>query len=51
VEQEEFAVKRFWIWLKYSDFDVIAIGDFKEELGLESVKELDDRRVNFVKVL
>jgi hypothetical protein len=23
---------------------------FFEELGLESVKELDDRRVNFVKV-
>ncbi|MED3561922.1 hypothetical protein [Bacillus xiapuensis] len=37
----------FWIWLKNSDFDVITIGDFNEELGLESVQELDDRRANF----
>ncbi|MED1472302.1 saccharopine dehydrogenase family protein [Bacillus salipaludis] len=36
--------------VEHSDFDVITIGDFNEELGLELVKELNDPRVNFVKV-
>jgi lysine 6-dehydrogenase len=36
--------------VEYSDFVVITIGDFNEEIGLELVKELDDPRVNFVKV-
>ncbi|MDN3016929.1 saccharopine dehydrogenase C-terminal domain-containing protein [Paenibacillus sp. BSR1-1] len=36
--------------VEHSDFDVITIGDFNEELGLKLVKELDDPRVNFVKV-
>ncbi|WP_026576307.1 saccharopine dehydrogenase family protein [Bacillus sp. UNC438CL73TsuS30] len=36
--------------VEHSDFDVITIGDFNEELGLELVKELNDPRLNFVKV-
>ncbi|WP_144548582.1 saccharopine dehydrogenase family protein [Bacillus sp. X1(2014)] len=36
--------------VEHSDFDVITIGDFNEEIGQELVKELNDPRVNFVKV-
>lgn len=36
--------------VEHSNFDVITIGDFNEEIGLELVKELNDPRVNFVKV-
>ncbi|MGG3478471.1 saccharopine dehydrogenase C-terminal domain-containing protein [Peribacillus frigoritolerans] len=36
--------------VEYSEFDEITIGDFNEALGKELVNELNDHRVNFVKV-
>ncbi|MFF2459710.1 saccharopine dehydrogenase family protein [Peribacillus simplex] len=36
--------------VEYSEFDEITIGDFNEALGKELVNELNDPRVNFVKV-
>ncbi|MGE7185945.1 saccharopine dehydrogenase family protein [Peribacillus sp. NPDC006672] len=36
--------------VEYSDFDEITIGDFNEALGEKLVNELNDPRVNFVKV-
>ncbi|WP_342515247.1 saccharopine dehydrogenase C-terminal domain-containing protein [Sporosarcina sp. FSL K6-1522] len=36
--------------VEHSEFEVITIGDFNEEIGQELVKELNDSRVNFVKV-
>lgn len=36
--------------VEHSEFEVITIGDFNEEIGLQVVKELNDPRVTFVKV-
>lgn len=36
--------------VEHSDFEVITIGDFNEEIGQQLIEELNDPRVNFVKV-
>lgn len=36
--------------VEHSEFEEITIGDFNDEIGEELVKELNDPRVNFVKV-
>ncbi|WP_042345524.1 saccharopine dehydrogenase family protein [Bacillus massiliigorillae] len=36
--------------VEYSSFEKITIGDFNEEIGLALIKELDDPRLDFVKV-